>query len=105
MKSVTVKNLVLGQGMPKICIPITGENRETIEKEMEEILELKPDLAEWRVDCYKKGSSDESIWEMLETISDKLGEIPLLFTFRTRREGGAQEITFQPLCCRHQQAI
>lgn len=95
MKSVTVKNLVLGQGMPKICIPITGENRETIEKEMEEILELKPDLAEWRVDCYKKGSSDESIWEMLETISDKLGEIPLLFTFRTRREGGAQEIMYE----------
>lgn len=95
MKSVTVKNLVLGQGMPKICIPITGENRETIEKEMEEILELKPDLAEWRVDCYKKGSSDESIWEMLETISDKLGEIPLLFTFRTRREGGTQEIIYE----------
>ena len=32
MKTVTVKNLVLGQGMPKICIPITGENKETMEK-------------------------------------------------------------------------
>lgn len=95
MRTVTVKNLVIGQGMPKICIPITGKNREELEQDLEIISSMKPDLAEWRVDCYKAGKNSETIWEMLRTISDKLGEIPLLFTFRTRQEGGEQEILYE----------
>lgn len=95
MRTVTVKNLVIGQGMPKICIPITGKNREELEKDLEIVSSMKPDLAEWRVDCYKAGKNSETIWEMLRTISDKLGEIPLLFTFRTRQEGGEQEILYE----------
>lgn len=95
MKTVSIKNLVIGQGTPKICIPITGEDKATIEKEIEELLVLKPDLAEWRVDCYKSQKTGESIWEMLKTINDKLGEIPLLFTFRTKGEGGEQEIMYE----------
>ena len=95
MRTVTVKNLVIGQGMPKICIPITGKNRAEIEQDLEIIRSMKPDLAEWRVDCYEVGKNGETIWEMLRTISDKLGEIPLLFTFRTRQEGGEQEILYE----------
>ena len=34
MRTVTVKNLVIGQGMPKICIPITGKNRAEIEQDL-----------------------------------------------------------------------
>ena len=95
MRTVTVKNLVIGQGMPKICIPITGKNRAEIEQDLEIIRSMKPDLAEWRVDCYEAGKNGETIWEMLRTISDKLGEIPLLFTFRTRQEGGEKEILYE----------
>lgn len=92
MKTVKVKNIEIGTGIPKICIPITGENREEILRELEEIRRQKPDLAEWRVDCFRE---DEKRWEILKTISDNLGEIPLLFTFRTHREGGNREISFQ----------
>lgn len=95
MKTITVKKLVLGEGMPKICIPITGRNQEEIENDLEIIKSMKPDLVEWRVDCWENGKNGEAIWEMLRTISDKLGEIPLLFTFRTKREGGEQEIFYE----------
>lgn len=95
MKTITVKKLVIGEGMPKICIPIIGRNKEEIEKDLEIIKSMKPDLAEWRVDCWENEKNDETIWEMLRTISDKLGEIPLLFTFRTKREGGEQEILYE----------
>lgn len=95
MKTITVKKLVIGEGMPKICIPITGKNKVEIEKDLEIIKSANPDLTEWRVDCLETGKNDEAIWEMLRTISDKLGEIPLLFTFRTKREGGEQEILYE----------
>ena len=33
--------------------------------------------------------------EMLKTITDRLGQIPLLFTFRTAKEGGSRQISFE----------
>ena len=54
MKTVKIKDMEIGTGMPKICIPITGRNREEILLDIEEIQRQKPDLAEWRVDCYEE---------------------------------------------------
>ncbi len=95
MKTVKVKNIEIGAGMPKICIPITGDSREEILLDLEEIVRQKPDLAEWRADCYAEVEKPELRLEMLKTISDKLGEIPLLFTFRTSREGGSRDISYE----------
>lgn len=95
MKTVKVKTAEIGKGIPKICIPITGTTREEILLDIEEILNQKPDLAEWRVDCYKEGENGEKVLEMLKTITDKLGQIPLLFTFRTEKEGGNRQISFE----------
>ena len=85
----------IGMGIPKICIPITGETREEIFLDIEEIQRQKPDLAEWRADCYEEGEKVEKVLEMLRTINDRLGQIPLLFTFRTAGEGGCREILFE----------
>lgn len=95
MRTVKIKNMEIGKGMPKICIPITGKNQEEILLDIEEILRQKPDLAEWRVDCYQEGEKEEKVLEMLQTISDRLGQIPLLFTFRTASEGGSRDISFE----------
>ncbi len=103
MTTVKIKDTEIGKGIPKICIPITGKNREEILLDIEEILKQRPDLAEWRADCYEEGDQEEKVLEMLETITDKLGQIPLLFTFRTAGEGGSKEISFEnyvKLLCR-----
>lgn len=103
MTTVKIKGTEIGKGIPKICIPITGKNREEILLDIEEILKQRPDLAEWRADCYEEGDQEEKVLEMLETITDKLGQIPLLFTFRTAGEGGSKEISFEnyvKLLCR-----
>ena len=95
MKTVKIGNMEIGRGIPKICIPITGETREEIFLDIEEIQRQKPDLAEWRADCYEEGEKVEKVLEMLRTINDRLGQIPLLFTFRTAGEGGCREILFE----------
>ena len=92
MQSVKVKHTVIGEGIPKICIPVTGKTAEEICEQTKKILELEPDLAEWRIDCWEEKAGEEKICEMLRTITDILGEIPLLFTFRTAAEGGARPI-------------
>ena len=65
MKTVKIKDMEIGTGMPKICIPITGRNREEILLDIEEIQRQKPDLAEWRADCYEEGEKEEKVLEML----------------------------------------
>ncbi len=47
MKPLRIKNLVLGRGIPKICIPMTGKNEEELLKELAYIREFTPDLVEW----------------------------------------------------------
>ena len=60
-KTVKVRNLVIGEGMPKICVPITGRCEEDILAAARAVLEVPADMAEWRADWYDRaGSRDES---------------------------------------------
>ena len=43
MNTVTVRNVEIGAGMPKICVPIVGETREDILAEARAIRELPAD--------------------------------------------------------------
>ena len=94
MKTVEIKDVKIGEGIPKICIPLTGKTREEIIKEAEIVKNMEPDLVEWRADCYEEGANSEKRLEMLKTIHDRLDKIPLLFTFRTDKEGGSCPITY-----------
>ena len=93
MKTVEIKGIKIGEGIPKICIPLTGKTREEIIKEAETVKKMEPDFVEWRADCYEEGKNSENSLEMLKTIHCVLDKIPLLFTFRTDKEGGSQSIT------------
>lgn len=93
MNTVKVREIVLGEGVPKICVPIVGRTREEIQQRMEETLTSGPDLVEWRSDWYEEVFREERLEEILEFLREKLGEIPLLVTFRTGKEGGEQEIS------------
>lgn len=91
--SLQVKDLCIGQGMPKICVPVTGATRDEILNQAREIAEAGPDLVEWRGDYYEDILTEGKAESVLETLSDILGDIPILFTFRTADEGGMREIS------------
>lgn len=92
MNTIKIKNVEIGKGIPKICIPLTGKNREEIIEEMEIVKKSNPDLIEWRVDFFEEGDNPERVCEMLGTINDSFKQIPVLFTFRTKEEGGEKSI-------------
>ena len=51
-KTVTAGNLVIGEGRPKICIPIMGKTIEELENAARSAVAGCPDLVEWRADFF-----------------------------------------------------
>ena len=49
---VKVRNVKLGDGMPKICIPVTDTNLDDLKKSVNLIRNTPFDLIEWRADFY-----------------------------------------------------
>lgn len=92
MKTVTVRNTVIGEGMPKICVPITGVTREAILEEARAITKLPADMAEWRIDWFEDVFELDKLHEVLRDLREVLGDMPLLMTFRTSKEGGEKAI-------------
>lgn len=88
MNPVKVRNVEIGTGIPKICVPIVGVTREDILKAADEIKKLGADVVEWRVDWYEDIFDSKETEETMKQLREALGEIPLLFTFRTSKEGG-----------------
>lgn len=94
MKSVVkVRNVVIGEGMPKICAPLLGKSLEELMKEVNYLKELPLDLVEWRVDFYDDFLDIDKIKTVLEEIRKVLMNTPIIFTFRSLNEGGAKEVS------------
>ena len=91
MCTVRAGSLVLGDGNPKICVPITGRTEEEILAQAEQTAEAKPDLVEWRADLFEGAGDPSKVRSMFVGISKILQEEPLLFTYRSRQEGGEGE--------------
>lgn len=92
---VKVRNLTIGEGIPKICVPVLGRTAEEILKQLEDARKAGADLIEWRGDWYEDVSEESKVLALLENIREGIKEIPLLFTFRTEAEGGEQEISIE----------
>lgn len=92
MNPVKVRNIEIGTGVPKICVPIVGVTREEILKAAETIRTTKADVVEWRVDWYEDIFNFEKTAETMKALREVLGETPILFTFRTSKEGGEKAI-------------
>ena len=93
MNTVQVKNTVIGEGRPKICIPIVGKTKTDILEEAKKITALPVDVVEWRVDWFDDVFATEKVLETAKELREVLKDIPVLLTFRTSKEGGEKEIS------------
>ncbi len=92
MNTVKVRELIIGEGMPKICVPIVEHTRAGILKIAKEIVNSSADMVEWRVDWFEAVFDIEEVGTVATELRQILGELPLLVTFRTKAEGGEREI-------------
>lgn len=92
MNTVKIRNIELGSGIPKICVPIVAITKNEILEEAKNLGSIPVDIAEWRVDWYEDVFNMEILKQTLFELRAVLGNIPLLFTFRTSKEGGEKSI-------------
>ncbi len=92
MNTVKVKNVVLGEGIPKICVPIVAVTKEAIIEEAKSFKNLHIDVVEWRIDWFEGGDDSTKVIDVLKDLTHALGDVPLLVTFRTSNEGGEKFI-------------
>ncbi|MBC1499722.1 type I 3-dehydroquinate dehydratase [Listeria weihenstephanensis] len=91
MKSVAVRDIVIGEGAPSICVPMVGVNSEQLLEEARMLVDIDLDVVEWRVDFYEDVADIAKVKNMLREIRSILGNIPIIFTFRSAKEGGERE--------------
>ncbi|MCU1406062.1 MAG: type 3-dehydroquinate dehydratase [Glaciihabitans sp.] len=114
MTSVLLRSVELGAGAPKICVPVMGATLAELAAHTAQVaphttatpfilpiapqLASKPatvDLVELRIDTLAGSATNpELVAEAIRVVRAALPDtVPLLFTFRTTREGGTQPIT------------
>ena len=79
MKHFTIKNLTIGSGLPKICVPIVANTKEEILNSLENYNRKEIDLLEWRID-YMENIQDISELVSIARVGRSLGIHLLLST-------------------------
>lgn len=95
MSILKIRSLELGTGRPALCIPNTGRTKEEILTLTQKYLELPMDIMEWRADWFEDVDDIDKVKVTLFEIRKILGDIPLLFTFRTLNEGGVHQMSVE----------
>lgn len=92
MGSVQLRDVCLGTGRPKVIVPVMGETVEELLARASDLSGVDLDIIEWRVDHLAPTPSPTAIAGISTRLREVIGNRPLLFTFRSRAEGGAQDI-------------
>lgn len=95
IEGLCVRNIEIGMGMPKICIPVVKQTTGEILEYIGQIMELQPDIIELRMDWYEHIRDTEATQRLLEMVRQLAGETVLLFTIRTSNEGGELTVSVE----------
>lgn len=100
LRRFEVKGKVIGEGTkPLICTPLVGKTKDVILAELSAVLIKKPDIIEWRADFFEGIANTNEVIAIAKEIKEIAGNIPIIFTIRSIREGG------QPIILSDSEAI
>ena len=88
MKQMKVRDLTLGDGIPKICVPVIARTYSELVSSLKTLKTGSFDLVEFRADYY---SEEEA--PALFAVRDAAGNRPVIYTIRTEEEGGEAGIS------------
>ncbi|WP_277584838.1 type I 3-dehydroquinate dehydratase [Psychrobacillus antarcticus] len=92
MQIVSIRDVHIGKGVPKVIVPLMGTTLKELLFEIKTIKRLNLDIVEWRADLLEDIEDLTKVKQTLSVLREELYPIPLLFTFRTHREGGNKTI-------------
>ena len=86
--SIVVRDCHIGEGRPKVIVPIVETTESRILERAFEFSRLRIDCVEWRVDWFEQCKDAHSVVSCLQKLRVALKNKLLLVTFRTKDEGG-----------------
>ena len=89
---IDVRGVKIGEGVPKIIVPIVEQTKEEIVAAVEKFSGVAMYIVEWRVDWFEDVFDFDKVEDVLKDLRPALGDTPILFTFRTSKEGGEKAI-------------
>lgn len=89
------KTIQLEPGKVNVVVPIMGTNTADLLEEAKKAAASQADVIEWRADHYTEIDSVSQFSKCLTELRQVIGAKPLLFTFRTKEEGGVSEISIR----------
>ena len=93
MEPITLRNLTIGTGRPKIVVPLTASTAEALVREAAALRGSPAQMAEWRVDWFEQAQDTAALLGAAAALREALGELPLLATYRRLEEGGQGRIS------------
>jgi len=93
MDTIKVRDIVIGEGVPKTFVPIVEQKEANILTLTKQIAESNADCVELRIDYFEHHEDFERVVRLVRMIREMIGNKVLLFTFRSDREGGQASIT------------
>ena len=94
--TVKLRELILGDGQPKICVPLVAEDDKALDAALAGLQGVPFDLVEFRADYFKALFAEDlsgpdrfsMLTGLLQKIRKAVDDRPVLFTVRTSGEGG-----------------
>lgn len=88
-RPLTIAGRPLAQGrLPAVCAPLVARDIATLQDEARRVAALQPDLLEWRVDFFQDIADTAAVLAAARALRETVGDLPILFTRRSIREGG-----------------
>ena len=85
---IDIRGRKLGGETPLICSPLVGQTRERLLAEAAVVLAQSPDVIEWRVDYFEGIADMAAVLDTARALRKLLGDLPIIFTRRSIKEGG-----------------
>ena len=85
---LNVKNKVLGEGKPLICVSVMEAKKEDVIVEFSRLIENQTEMIEWRVDAFEGAESPNAVREVLKELAPIVKDTIFVFTFRSKEQGG-----------------
>ena len=88
MSCITIRGCSIGEGRPKVIIPIVEHTESRILETAAQFSTLQADCVEWRVDHFDDARTPGAVARCLAKLRVALKDKLLLVTIRTKAEGG-----------------
>ena len=93
MSCVNIRGCRIGEGRPKVILPIVERTEAAILEKAAQFSTLLADCVEWRADWFEGFQSPAAIARCVQKLRVVLRDKLLLVTFRTKAEGGEQALS------------